>query len=185
MQNTIQKFWQSSVVLRNQVFCLKIWKVSRALTILQFDIFCWNFAHVFYLLMSTIECVGFLKVYLDLELFGKIRKDLVSTHSFFTLLSITQDLNKIKKKSHTSEGGVHLRISFWHLLINLENPKKSEFWKNEKIAGYIIILHMCTKNHNHMWYSSWDTEWDNIFLSFWTIFCPLTLLTQKIKFLQK
>ena len=76
--------------------------------------------------MSTIECVGFLKVYLDLELFGKIRKDLVSTHSFFTLLSITQDLNKIKKKSHTSEGGVHLRISFWHLLINLENPKKSK-----------------------------------------------------------
>ena len=34
---------------------------------------------------------------LDLELFAKIKKDLVSTHSFFTLLLITQDLNKIKK----------------------------------------------------------------------------------------
>ena len=34
---------------------------------------------------------------LDLELFAKIKKDLVSKHSFFTLLLITQDLNKIKK----------------------------------------------------------------------------------------
>ena len=33
----------------------------------------------------------------DLELFTKIKKDLVSTHSFFTLLLISQDLNKIKK----------------------------------------------------------------------------------------
>ena len=34
---------------------------------------------------------------LDLELFAKIKKDLVSTYSFFTFLLITQDLNKIKK----------------------------------------------------------------------------------------
>ena len=34
---------------------------------------------------------------LDLELFAKIKKDLVSTHSFLTFLLITQDLNKIKK----------------------------------------------------------------------------------------
>ena len=34
---------------------------------------------------------------LDLELFAKTKKDLLSTHSFFTLLLITQDLNKIKK----------------------------------------------------------------------------------------
>ena len=33
----------------------------------------------------------------------------------------------------------------------------------KKIAGDIIILHMCTKNHNHMRYSSWDMEWDNFF----------------------
>ena len=47
--------------------------------------------------MSTKGCVGFFLFYLDLELFAKIKKDLVSTHSFFTLLLITQDLNKIKK----------------------------------------------------------------------------------------
>ena len=37
------------------------------------------------------------------------------------------------KKLHTcEEGGAHLRISFWHLLMNFEKPEKSEFWKNEK-----------------------------------------------------
>ena len=51
--------------------------------------------------MSTKECVGFFLFYLDLELFAKIKKDLVSTHLFFTLLLITQDLNKIKKVPHT------------------------------------------------------------------------------------
>ena len=34
---------------------------------------------------------------LDFELFAKTKKDLVYTHSFFTLLLITQYLNKIKK----------------------------------------------------------------------------------------
>ena len=31
---------------KNQVFCLKIWKIRRAPTTLQFNIFRWNFAHV-------------------------------------------------------------------------------------------------------------------------------------------
>ena len=86
--------------LRNQVFCLKIWKLWQASTVLQFNIFCWNFAHLFYLPLSKKRCVGFFLFYLDLELFAKIKKDLVSTHSFFTLSLITQDLNKIKK-THT------------------------------------------------------------------------------------
>ena len=43
----------------------------------------------------------------------------------------------------------------------------------KKLAGDIIILHMCTKNHHHMMYGSWDTEWDRqIFLSFWGHFLP-------------
>ena len=41
-----------------------------------------------------------------------------------------------------------------------------------------IILHICTKTHNHMMYDSWDTEWDRQnFLSLWTAFCPFTPLT--------
>ena len=43
----------------------------------------------------------------------------------------------------------------------------------KKFAGDIIILHMCTENHNHMMHGSWDTEWDGQhFLSFWAIFLP-------------
>ena len=53
---------------------------------------------------------------------------------------------------------------------NLENQN---FEKMKKIAGGIIILHMFTKNHDHMMYASWDVECNrhNV-LSFWTIFLP-------------
>ena len=47
--------------------------------------------------MFTKGCVGFFLFCLDLELFAKIKIDLVSTHSFFKFLLITQDLKKIKK----------------------------------------------------------------------------------------
>ena len=66
---------------------------------------------------------------------------------------------------------------------------KIRILKNEKkIAGDVIILHVCTKSYNHMKYSSWDKELDRIFLSFWAIFCPFIphpLTTQKIKILKK
>ena len=48
--------------------------------------------------MSTKGCSGFFFLFcLELELFTKIKKDLVSTHSQKPGLSITQDLNKILK----------------------------------------------------------------------------------------
>ena len=51
-----------------------------------------------------------------------------------------------------------------------------------------IILHKCTKTHNHMLYCSWDMVCDgyNCYFSFWAIFCPFTSLTaQKMKISQK
>ena len=50
--------------------------------------------------MSTKGCVGYFLFYLDLELFARIKKDLVCTYLFLTLLLITQDLNKIKNPIH-------------------------------------------------------------------------------------
>ena len=47
--------------------------------------------------MSARACVVFLLFCLELELFAKIKKYLVSTHLQKTVLSITQDLNKILK----------------------------------------------------------------------------------------
>ena len=49
--------------------------------------------------------------------------------------------------------------------MNLEKPVKAEFLQNEKNWRY-HHCHICTKNHNHMRYSSWDTEWDRIFCQF-------------------
>ena len=54
-------------------------------------------------------------------------------------------------------------------------PRKSKFWKIEKIFGDIIIVHMCTLNYNHMMYSSWDMECDRIFCNFRLIFALLLL----------
>ena len=90
-----------------------------------------------------------------------------------------------------------LRYRVWHTeignfrsffaLLPPKNPKNQNFEKMIKIAGDIIILHMCTKNHNPIMYGSWDTEWDRQnFLSFWAIFCPFTLLMiPKIKIFTK
>ena len=63
------------------------------------------------------------------------------------------------------------------------DPENQNFEKLKKTPEDINILHMCTINDNHMMYDSWDIECDGqIFLSFWTTFCPFTpIKTQKIK----
>ena len=108
--------------------------------------------------------------------------------SYYDSLLATEMKNytHVKKVGQTSE--FPFGIYWW----TLKNQIKSEFWRNEKKknAGDIILLHMCTKDHNHMRYSSWDTKWDNFFLSFWAIFCPLPsplphLTTQKSKTLKR
>ena len=42
------------------------------------------------------------------------------------------------------------------------------------MPGDIIILHKCSKNHDHMLYYSWDMAFDkcNCHFSFWAIFLP-------------
>ena len=67
-------------------------------------------------------------------------------------------------------------------LLTPKQPRKSKFWKNENAYEDVIILYMCTKNHNHMVYTSWDMGSTHNFLSFWVIFCPFTpLWASKIK----
>ena len=44
----------------------------------------------------------------------------------------------------------------------------------KKFARDINILHMCTKNHNHMRYSSWDRKWDKNFCHFVPFFVFLS-----------
>ena len=54
-------------------------------------------------------------------------------------------------------------LSFYPI-INLMNQflKKLKKKKKKKMPGDIIILHVCTKNYDHMMYESWDKvheEW--------------------------
>ena len=64
------------------------------------------------------------------------------------------------------------------------NPENQNFEKMKKRPGYIIILHKCTKNHDHMLYCSCDIArggCDCYFL-FWAVFFPFTPpAAQKIK----
>ena len=94
MQNTILKFRQSPIVFEKPGILsenLKTLTSSNYPTVQYFLLK----LHTRFLLTNVYKRVC--GILLDLELFAKIRKDLVSTHSLFTLLLITQDLNKIKK----------------------------------------------------------------------------------------
>ena len=80
-------------------------------------------------------------------------------------------------------------FSFWAIFpFHPPNSSKTQnFIKMKKKPGD-IILHMCTKNHDHVLFCSWDMACDrcNCYFSFWEIFCPFTPLTaQKIKILIK
>ena len=55
----------------------------------------------------------------------------------------------------------------------LWKTRKIKILKNEKKLLEISSLYTCIKNHNHMRYCSWDTEWDKFLLLFWVIFCYL------------
>ena len=75
-------------------------------------------------------------------------------------------------------------LSSWAIfyLFTLATARKIS-QKIKKTTGD-IILHKCTKNHDHRLYCSWDMARDrcNCYFSFWASFCPLTPLTaQKIK----
>ena len=48
-------------------------------------------------------------------------------------------------------------LSFWALLCPFTPPtiwKKTKFWKMEKTPEYIIIVHLCTTNDDHMMHGS-------------------------------
>ena len=58
-------------------------------------------------------------------------------------------------------------------------PKKWKFQTMKKTPGDIIILHKCTKNHDHMLCYPWDMAHGtcNCCFLFWAIFFPFTPLT--------
>ena len=68
----------------------------------------------------------------------------------------------------------------------LKNLKNQSLEKWKKIAGYIIILHICTKTQNHITVSEIQSETDKKFCHFGPFFALFTpLLTLKIKIWKK
>ena len=100
MQNIIQKFRQSSIVFEKPGILSQNLKTLTSSNYPTVQYFLLKLRTRFLLTNVYKRVCGIFLFYLDLELFAKIKKDLVSTHSFFTLLLITQNLNKIKEIPH-------------------------------------------------------------------------------------
>ena len=101
MQNPKQKFRPSSTVFEKPAILSENWKLWRAPATIEFNNFVENL-HTFFLLTNDYKRVFRIFLFcLDLELFAKIKKDLVSTHSQKPGLSITQNLKKIKNIPNT------------------------------------------------------------------------------------
>ena len=103
MQNPIQKFRQSSIVFEKPGILSGKLKTP---TTVELNIFLLGFCTRLLFTNVYKRCSGFILFCLDLVLFAKIKKDLVSTHSLKPFLLITQDLNKIKKISEHSFVGI-------------------------------------------------------------------------------
>ena len=77
------------------------------------------------------------------------------------------------EKSHTcEEGGAHLRISFWHLLMNFEKPEKSEFWKNEKKLLEISSFYRGAPKNTIIWGTVPEIRSETIFFVLLGHFLP-------------
>ena len=97
----MQKFGQSSIVFENPGILSEKLKTLTSSNNQRVEYFLLKFFTRFLLTKAYKRVLGIFLFCLDLELFTKIKKDLVSIHSqkpgFYTLLSITLDLHKIKK----------------------------------------------------------------------------------------
>ena len=74
--------------------------------------------------------------------------------------------------------------AWWTYPLKTQKIKILKKWK--KKSGDIIILHMCTRNNNHMLYHSWDVKCgEQNFLSFWTVFCHFNPKNQNLEKMKK
>ena len=92
--------------------------------------------------------------------------DIIILHMF------TKNHNNMMYGSWDTEWDRQNYLSFWAIFCPF-TPQT--IWRYYH-SGDIITLYLCTINDNHMMYASRDMECDRqnvIFLSFWTVFCPL------------
>ena len=109
----------------------------------------------------------------------KKRRKHLEMSSLYTC--VPKNHNHMMDVSWNMECDRHIFLSCWAIFCpfsSLLTPKIKIWKKLEKNPGDIILLHMSNINEDHMMYASWDTRHGRqSFLSFWAMFCPLTLLT--------
>ena len=97
MQNTIQKFRQSTIVLEKSGILSENLKTLTSSSYPTAQYFLLKL-HTRFLLTNVYKrVVGIFIILFRSWVIWKSYKNLISTHSFFTLLLITQDLNKTRK----------------------------------------------------------------------------------------
>ena len=104
--------------------------------------------------------------------FEKLKKKKKKPGDIIILHMCTINDNHMMYGSWDIKQDKQIFLSFWTIFCT----KNQNFEKMNTTAGNIIILHKCTKNHDHMVYCSWDITRNrcNCYFSFWAIFCPLT-----------
>ena len=101
MQNTRQTLRQSSIAFKKPGILSENLKILTSSNYPTVQYFLQKLRRRFLLTNIYKSVFGIFLFNLDLDLSAKIKKDLVSTNLFFTLLSITQDLNKVKQMPYT------------------------------------------------------------------------------------
>ena len=92
----------------------------------------------------------------------KIKKNRKKPGDIIILLMCTKNYNQMMYGSwDMAHDRCNCYFSIWAIFCPFTplQPKKSKFWKNEKTAQDIIILHMCTKNYDQMMYISVPEIW--------------------------
>ena len=115
--------------LRNHFFCLKNQKLLRAATTLEFNIFFLKFRTRFLLTNVYINLFGIVLFCLDLELFGKIRKGLVSINPS----TLQQTLVSRKRVQNFSKK--------YYTLLQLKLTESINF--PDKQLGFLEIIELC------------------------------------------
>ena len=109
--------------------------------------------------------------------------------SFWTILSPFMPQQPEKSKFWTEKNTMDVIVIFHFGLFlpfyPLNFPEKWNFKKMKKATGDIIILHRCTKNHDHMVYCSWDMVCNGcncyfFILGYFLPFYPVTAQKNKI-----
>ena len=100
----------------------------------------------------------------------KIAGDIIILHKF------TKNYNHMSYGSWDTEWDRQKLLSFYAIFCTFtplitRKIKILKKWKES--SGDVIILHMCSKNHDHIKYASWDIECDRQSFVIWVIFCSL------------